>query len=916
MTRQMKQMVLFTATVCLLTASLHAAPGESPRVSGYGDPIAKPTGRFELAKVGGRDLLVTPEGRPFVALGINHMGNIRGSGPVDWNAVLQQIRQWGCTTIGNGGGPFLTQRMPHIASLNVIATSKYYGPPGSKQPYHYADFFDPQVQAKLRQKVKAFCEKHRDDPLLVGYCWTDTPCWDLVRTRALRTTDWVSEIRKLGAEAPGKIRYVEFLKQRYQNDIRALSTTYGLSFPSFDALLSSNFRGLNRSWNLVLQDDQQFLGMIARQLYRTIGEAQQEFDPTHLVFGEKYLLGDCPDEVLQAAAPYIDILSIQPGDGYIDVYPPSNRFDREEFDRLHRLVGKPIFICDHQISFATARHPETTWTQLPDEAAAAVATEKFIRDVFARPFTIGYMRCQYINRWDGRRGGIKQGLLREDKTPYAIASAAFQRANEQVIADLRQTVAAAKVLTEEPAPARPNVLFIAVDDLNDWVGFLAGHPQVKTPNMDRLARKGVVFANAHCAAPLCCPSRAAVFSGKQPFHTGVYNNRHQILKLCPDLTLLPKHFEAHGYRTLGTGKLLHRKNAELYSKTYFTEQRWSPFTNQEARGPLPPNITLPLNGMPNDRIEFRNRQNSFDWGPVDAEDHEMGDGKVANWAVEQLLLNHDRPFFLAVGFYRPHTPLFVPRKYFDLYPTDSAVLPEVTKNDLEDLNEAAKALAHSTSTAGLHKTVLEHGQWKNAVAAYLACVSFIDAQVGKILDVLEQSPHAENTIVILWSDHGWHLGEKEHWGKSTCWERSTRVPLVVVPAIQSANESLNDRIRRGVICQQPVGLIDLYPTLIDMCGLSAKPELDGRSLLPLLLNPEKATGRVVVTTLAQGVYSARDHHWRLIRYADGTEELYDHQRDPNEWTNLTGKFLLSTGLSTERSKELSEAHARLAASIP
>jgi len=270
--------------------------------------------------------------------------------------------------------------------------------------------------------------------------------------------------------------------------------------------------------------------------------------------------------------------------------------------------------------------------------------------------------------------------------------------------------------------------------------------------MDRLAREGVVFANAHCPAPL-------------PFHTGVYSNSHQLLKLRPDLTLLPKHFEAHGYRTFGTGKLLHRKIAKLYNKTYFTEQRWSPFTNQGARGPLPPNITLPLNGMPNDRIEFRGRQNSFDWGAVDAEDHEMGDGKVADWAVEQIGRDHDRPFFLAVGFYRPHTPLFAPRKYFETYPADSIVVPEVMENDLDDLSEAAQALAHSTSTAGLHKTVLEHGQWKNAVGAYLACVSFVDAQIGKMLDALEQSPHAENTIVILWSDHSWHLGEKEHWGR-------------------------------------------------------------------------------------------------------------------------------------------------------
>jgi len=436
------------------------------------------------------------------------------------------------------------------------------------------------------------------------------------------------------------------------------------------------------------------------------------------------------------------------------------------------------------------------------------------------------------------------------------------------------------------ALARPNVLFIAVDDMNDWVGFLEGHPQVQTPNMDRLAKRGVVFTNAHCAAPLCGPSRAAVFSGRQPFHTGVVNNQQQIRKLHPGLVLLPQYFHAHGYRTLGTGKLMHRKFTDMYDATFFTEQRWSPYADQEPQAETisSSRAMRPLNGMPNDRQRLQPGPfSSFDWGAVEVPDGEMGDGKVANWAAEHLEgeANSKVPFFLAAGFYRPHIPLYAPRKYFDLYPVDSTIVPEVPTDDLSDLGSEAIALSHSIQTAGLHKSVLRHGQWKHAVAAYLACISFVDAQIGELLDALDQGPYAENTLVILWSDHGWHLGEKEHWGKTTGWERSTRVPLVILPPKADAG-----RYNIGSHCHETVGLIDLFPTLIDLCDLPSKPDLDGVSLVTQLSEPATKTDRVVITTVDKDTYSARDNRWRLIRYADGSEELYDHQHDPHEWKNL------------------------------
>lgn len=451
----------------------------------------------------------------------------------------------------------------------------------------------------------------------------------------------------------------------------------------------------------------------------------------------------------------------------------------------------------------------------------------------------------------------------------------------------------------EETPGRPNVLFIAIDDLNDWVGFLGGHPQARTPHLDRLAKRGVVFANAHCAAPLCSPSRAAVFSGKQPFHTGVYGNDDNILKVRPQPTLLPEYFKAHGYRTYGTGKLLHQNDHGRYDESFAAEQRWSPFTRRQVEytpeelpskatdrprhvvepGPGGQRVVLPFNGLPSDRDPRSPAGESFDWGPVDVPDREMGDGKIADWAAARLRRRHEQPFFLAVGFYRPHIPLFAPRPYFDLYPVPSIRLPEVRGDDLNDLGAAARRLALEPVTAGAHATVVRHGQWPQAVAAYLACVSFVDAQVGRLLEALESGPHAADTVIVLWGDHGWHLGEKQHWGKWTGWERATRVPLVVAPA-----RAGRERFRAGAVCRQPVGLIDLYPTLLELCGLPPKPDLDGTSLVPQLRDPAAAT-RPVVITFGAGNHAVRDDRWRLIRYADGSEELYDHQQDPHEWHN-------------------------------
>lgn len=462
--------------------------------------------------------------------------------------------------------------------------------------------------------------------------------------------------------------------------------------------------------------------------------------------------------------------------------------------------------------------------------------------------------------------------------------------------------AAKSVVAAEP----PNVLFIVIDDLNDWIGCLHGHPQVRTPNIDRLAQRGVLFTNAHCAAPACNPSRAALFSGRMPYHTGIWSNSSPKLRAHrPDLVLLPQAFKEAGYVTLGTGKLLHggaKAHRGLFDQSYFPEQRWSPFTGElveysprelPSKGTDSPRhaikqpgqdpLVLPLNGMPSDRAPNAPKGESFDWGPVDVADSEMGDGQITDWAAERIRTDKAQPFLLCVGYYRPHIPLWAPRRYFEMYPPQQVKLPPFQPDDLLDLGAVARQWALAPITAGSHATVVRHNQWHAAVAGYLACVSFVDHQVGRLLDALDASPYATNTVVVLGSDHGWHLGEKQHWGKWTGWERSTRVPLIIVP-----QKERGEFVRSAARCSEPVGLIDLYPTLCELCDVPRPAKLDGESLVPLLRQPGRETNRTIVTTFDKGNVALRTDRWRYIRYRDGSEELYDCENDPNEWQNLAG----------------------------
>jgi arylsulfatase A-like enzyme len=316
----------------------------------------------------------------------------------------------------------------------------------------------------------------------------------------------------------------------------------------------------------------------------------------------------------------------------------------------------------------------------------------------------------------------------------------------------------------------PNVLFIAVDDLRDWVGHLDGHPQAKTPNIDRLAKRGVSFGNAHCSAPLCNPSRISLLTGIAPANSGVYGNGEKLRDKLPDAITLMQHFRASGYVVRGSGKIFHGTNP--YDKEswddYFVPGRTKGGAGRQRDMRLPKNAWTP-------------------WGKVDLKDEEMFDGRVASWAVSELDKPSSEPFFLACGFTKPHLPWVVPRKYFDLYPLESIALPPSVVGDLADVPAFGKRLAREVydpsgeknfaTPGGDHANVVSNGQWHIAVQAYLATISFVDAQIGRVLDALNDSPHANNTIIVLWGDHGWHLGEKEHWRKHALWNVSTRTPL-------------------------------------------------------------------------------------------------------------------------------------------
>ncbi|ARN56343.1 Arylsulfatase [Sedimentisphaera salicampi] len=436
-----------------------------------------------------------------------------------------------------------------------------------------------------------------------------------------------------------------------------------------------------------------------------------------------------------------------------------------------------------------------------------------------------------------------------------------------------------------------NVLFIAIDDMNDWIGPLANHlPKAKTPSLDRLSEMGVNFTNAHCASPACHPSRVSVMTGVSPGRSGLIQNVFKSSgkptwrenKVLKDTITLSQHFRNNGYTALGTGKLFHALQwwpgsecpAGDWDEYWPTAEKPIP---QWQRPELVPDSEAGLTkGRP-----LGGASQLFGAHPLNIADEKTSDYKVVSWAVSKLNKKHNNPFFLGCGIFRPHIPWEVPKKYFDMYPLEDIQLPPHKKDDLKD------AMSHGREH--WHKWVLENDKWEEFIQGYLASISYSDAMLGKLLDGLEQSRYKDNTIIVLWADHGMHIGEKQNWEKFTLWEESTRVPFMwVVPGVTDA----------GSKCSSPVSLIDVYPTLCELTGLPVPKQCDGKNLTSLLKKPSDIRDAPAVTTYRfrkkidgktlVGA-SVRSHRWRYIYYNSGFEELYDHNNDENEFTNLANK---------------------------
>jgi arylsulfatase A-like enzyme len=403
---------------------------------------------------------------------------------------------------------------------------------------------------------------------------------------------------------------------------------------------------------------------------------------------------------------------------------------------------------------------------------------------------------------------------------------------------------------------KPNVLFLAVDDLNHWVGHLGRNPQTKTPNIDRLAKMGVTFTRAYCAAPLCNPSRAALMSGMRPGETGVYDNGQDWRKVLPPDKMLPARFKAAGYTVLGAGKIYHGgfDRVSEYDDYFKGKAKKIPAAKRHP-------------SARNDGV------GGIRFAPLESGDDSVPDTHIVDYGIDQLGKKHGKPFFLAVGLHKPHMPWNVPKKYYDLFPLDTIQLPPHKEGDLDDVPPAGVRMAKPN---GDHAAMRKSGRWKEAVQGYLAAIAYCDAQVGRLLDALENSAYRDDTIICFWGDHGWHLGEKEHWRKFALWEEATRAPFIwVVPGVT-----------KPAVCDRTVDFMSVYPTLCDLCGLEAPGHVRGPSLKPLLADPKAKWDRPGVTTFNRNNHAVRTERWRYIRYADGGEELYDHDADPYEWTNL------------------------------
>ncbi len=406
------------------------------------------------------------------------------------------------------------------------------------------------------------------------------------------------------------------------------------------------------------------------------------------------------------------------------------------------------------------------------------------------------------------------------------------------------------------AKDQPNVLFIAVDDLNHWVSHLGRNPQAKTPNIDRLAAMGTTFTNAHTPVPACEPTRCAIMGGRRPWVSGCYKNGHKWKKYQAAGEGLSAQFLKADYYVAGAGKIYHGIG-DVY------QSEWTEYMSAKGRSSNGPGV---------DKYDGYHVEKTF----PDLKDEDIVDWHSTDYCIERLSKKSDKPFFLACGLYKPHLAFVAPRKYYEDYPLESIELPPHREDDLDDIPPSGVKMA---GPGGDHAKFLKSGRWKAAIQSYLATMAYTDMNIGRLLDAYEKSPDRENTIIVFWTDHGWSLGEKQHWRKFALWEETTRVPHIwVVPGMT----------KPGTRCDQPVDLMSVYPTLCKLAGLPKPDHVSGKSIIPLLKNPQADWPHAAITTHGQGNHSVRTATHRYIRYRNGEEELYHNAEDEYEWTNLAG----------------------------
>jgi arylsulfatase A-like enzyme len=435
---------------------------------------------------------------------------------------------------------------------------------------------------------------------------------------------------------------------------------------------------------------------------------------------------------------------------------------------------------------------------------------------------------------------------------------------------------------------KPNILFIAIDDLNNYIECMGG--MAKTPNIDALAKKGVLFNNAYCAAPACNPSRAAIMTGLRPETTGQYTNQGNFRDIDNNKSIvtLPQKLQQAGYETIAAGKIFHfSAGSNAVPNALSDPISWTSQVAGNTGTAVPQQLYLTKAGVAkwlgDDTLAYANGKTidylakASIWGVNATQTKEQtGDWKMSEAFAEYIKTIHEKPFFFGLGFSKPHQPLIAPKEFFDLYPLEKITVPEWFENDMEDIPEINK----TNFSSPMVKKIKDKGQLKLAYQAYLACISFTDACIGNALKALGKSQYATNTIVVLFSDHGFQLGQKNRWEKYSLWRLSTNAPLI----IYNPNNKVN-----GAVCNEAVSLMDIHPTLLELIGLPLDNNLECTSLVPQLNNVNASRELPAVVTHEQNNHSIVWKQWNYIQYNDGSEELYNHENDIDEKNNLSGK---------------------------